>query len=95
MKNLEINPLAVFGLRQLEHCPPHFVQVQFELRTDLKHISDWVWEHLSGRFWVGQFCYVIDPAADAVGTCYCVAFEQGSEASYFSLMLDTINQFEI
>ena len=27
------NPLTVHGLRELERCPPHFVKVQFELKT--------------------------------------------------------------
>lgn len=95
MRNLEINPLAVFGLRELDHCPPHFTQVRFELRTDIKYISDWIWENLQGRFWLGQYCYSVSPDSDSVGTCYCAAFELGSEASYFSLILDTINQFDI
>ena len=93
MKNLEINPLAVFGLRRLEHCPPHFVQVKFELRTDIKNISDWIWEQLAGRFWLDAVCYINEN--ETVGTCYCAAFELGAEASYFSLMLDSVNHWNM
>ena len=55
LKHGEINPLNVFGLRRMDHCPPHFEKVYFDLRTSEKHISDWIYEHLIGRFWFGDF----------------------------------------
>jgi hypothetical protein len=33
LRDGEANPLTVHGLRELDRCPPHFVQVKFELRN--------------------------------------------------------------
>lgn len=85
----EANPLAVFGLRELDHCPPHFTPVDFGLRTNSKAISDWIWTNLSGRFWYGDYYY--KDAEQHVQVTKRVAFEIPGEASMFSLMLDQIN----
>ena len=45
LRDGEANPLVVHGLRELEHCPPHFVQVQFDPRCSRKQITDWIWEN--------------------------------------------------
>ena len=92
LKYKEANPLAVFGLRELEHCPPHFVRVEFELRANDKTITDWVWANLSGRFWVGDW-YSKD-STDHVIFRKCVAFESPGEASMFALILDQINKHD-
>jgi len=89
LKHNEANPLAVFGLRRVEHCPPHFTTIKFSIRTNDKHISDWIWENLSGRFYIGD-----DYAENEHGHIHMdkvAAFEIAGEASYFSLILDTIN----
>jgi hypothetical protein len=90
LRNGEANPLAVHGLRELDRCPPHFIKVQFELRTSQpKKITDWIWENLEGRFWIGEEYYVND-----FGKCEftnCVGFELPGEASMFALCLDQIN----
>ena len=92
LKHGEVNPLNVFGLREVQsNCPPHFVRVPFDLRTNEKKIKDWIWEHLDGRFWMGDYYYT-DGAT--VQSQKCAAFEIHSEASYFSLLLDQINKFE-
>ena len=89
LKHGEINPLNVFGLRRLEHCPPHFQKVTFPLQVQEKKITDWIYENLEGRFWFddsfnqnSENSFIFDK---------CVAFENVSEASYFSLVLDKIN----
>ncbi len=88
LKHGEVNPLNVFGLRKLDHCPPHFEQVTFNSYVNEKHISDWVYENLSGRFYVGYR----DIQGNRTLERHCVvAFEQASEASYFSLFLPQIN----
>jgi hypothetical protein len=92
LKHNEVNPLAVFGLRELEHCPLHFTKIQFDLRANQKTISDWVWSNLSGRFWYGDWYYKDD--AGNVQTQKCMAFEIPGEASMFALMLDQLNKFE-
>jgi len=88
LKHGEINPLNVSGLRELQHCPPHFCRVTFDLTCREKNIIDWVYENLDGRFWAGQ-------AYDDSGTIkFCVAFEIQSEASYFTLFLDQFNRWD-
>jgi len=91
LKHGEINPLNVFGLRQLSHCPPHFSRVSFDLATTDKRITDWIYENLSGRFWYGDSYYTTDTGSTVMQKS--VAFERHSEASYFSLMLDKFNSW--
>lgn len=89
LKHNEANPLNVFQLRRVEHCPPHFTPIKFSLRTNEKQITDWIWENLSGRFFFGD-----DYSENEHGHLQfdkIVGFEQAGEASYFSLILDTIN----
>jgi hypothetical protein len=94
LKHNEVNPLAVFGLRQLEHCPPHFQRVDFDLKTSEKAIADWIWANLEGRFWVGDW-YSKDPVNNTVQMCKRAGFEIAGEASMFALMLDQINNNDI
>lgn len=92
LKYGEINPLNVFGLRQLTtHCPPHFEKVVFDIKTSEKRITDWIYENLSGRFWISDVYTGHDN--DKPAMCKCVAFEEKSEASYFALCLDQINVY--
>ena len=91
LKYGEANPLAVFGLRQVEHCPPHFTKVDFDLRVNEKIISDWIWTNLSGRFWFDDYYYTTE--GGSVNFRKCAAFEIPSEASMFALILDQINAF--
>jgi len=90
LKYGEANPLAVFGLREMDHCPPHFTPVLFELRSNPKVISDWIWANLSGRFWYGDWYSKTDQ--ELVQIQKCAAFEIAGEASMFALILDQINQ---
>lgn len=90
LKHNEANPLAVFGLRRIEHCPPHFTKVFFDAYTQEKTITDWIYEHLSGRFYYGDW-YKESEHNKTIAT-RCVAFEEPGEASYFTLVLDTINK---
>ena len=90
LKHGEVNPLNVSGLRKLEHRPPHFEQVIFDIKTTQKQIADWIYENLEGRFWLGD---VYAPAFQ-FDRAIAAAFERHSEASYFSLMLDTVNRSE-
>ena len=89
LKHGEVNPLNVFGLRKLEHCPPHFERVSFENFVTDKIVSDWIYEHLTGRFYVG-FQDVTRNGAPFQRQMN-VGFELASEASYFSLFLPQIN----
>lgn len=91
LRNLEANPLTVHGLREVDHCPPHFVQVRFDLRQSYKHISDWIWENFEGRFWLGDLYYLTETGSHSMSAC--AAFEIPGEASMFSLCLDQIQNF--
>lgn len=90
LKYGEANPLAVFGLRQLDHCPPHFTRLEFNIKTTDKIITDWIWTNLSGRFWFGDFYSKTD--SGSVTFQKCAAFEIPGEASMFALILDQINK---
>lgn len=99
LKLNEVNPLAVFGLRQLDHCPPHFTIIKFEIFTHDKVITNWIWENLEGRFYFGEdYLSIKKPdrgfALDSFAYLYTklIGFEIASEASYFSLLLSTINK---
>ena len=92
LKYGEVNPLAVFGLRRVEHCPPHFTCVEFDARVSDKNISDWIYINLTGRFYLGDRYTARDDGA--TNLMKCVAFENAGEASYFALQLDRINSHE-
>jgi hypothetical protein len=92
LKHGEVNPLNVFGLREVGHCPPHFTRVFYVLMTSERNIKNWIYDNLSGRFWMGD---IYDPDSSSGTTSACVAFELGSEASFFTLVLDQFNCPEI
>jgi hypothetical protein len=91
LKHGDINPLAVWGLRALDHLPPHFVPIHFGSAVAEKQISDWIWENLDGRFYIGDRYYVSEDGKIELNKC--VAFEVPGEASLFALMLDQINTY--
>lgn len=91
LKHGEPNPLNIFGLRQLTHCPPHFERVQFDIYVQEKTLTDWIYENLEGRFYIGTVD-VKQPDSRPTFRQSIVAFESLSEASYFSLFLPQINQ---
>jgi hypothetical protein len=94
IKHGEINPLNVFGLRRLEHCPPHFARVQIEnMYVDPKEITDWIYENLTGRFCFIDDCLEVSDGQPKkrMQAVKCAGFEEPGEASMFSLVLDRIN----
>ena len=91
LKHGEVNPLNVFGIRQLEFCPPHFEQITFDLRANIKDITDWIYEHLAGRFYIGDIFVPNSELSGALLMQKVVAFELIEEASYFGLFLPNIN----
>ena len=86
-----INPLDVFNLRQLDYCPPHFHLVKFDLRASVRDIENWIYEHLSGRFYIGNYVTVDSDSSKSMALQKVVAFELHEEASYFGLFLPNIN----
>jgi len=91
LKHNEVNPLSVFGLRRVDHCPTHFTKFTFDLQTNDKSVTDWIYENLTGRFYYGDE-YYLHESNGKVGMSKCAAFEIPGEASYFALQLDTINK---
>lgn len=91
LKHGEANPLNIFGLRQLTHCPPHFERVQFDLRTSEKTLTDWIYENLEGRFYIGVVDVARSRTNNITARQQVVAFENASESSYFSLFLPQLN----
>lgn len=85
----DINLLNLHNLRQISHCPPHFEKVKIQTTTtrQFKTISDWLYENLEGRFYIG---HEDNTANEFYNRTTIVAFELPTEASYFSLMLNQI-----
>ena len=94
LKHNEVNPLAVNGMRQLEFCPAHFEKVVFDLVGDSKKITDWLYENTDGRFYIGTSVKLPTADGEKARLAYCVAFEVHAEASYFAIMLNTINTYQ-
>ena len=90
LKYGEVNPLNVHNLRRTETCPLHFSSINFEIRTSEKTITDWIYENLSGRFWLGEHYFANEGGSIAFNKR--VAFEIPAEASYFGMFLDQINK---
>lgn len=88
----QANPLNIFGLRRIAWCPPHFEKLTFDLRADEKKITDWIYTHLTGRFYFDVNYVHSLKEGTHVGMTHCAAFEIPSEASYFALFLDDINK---
>ena len=82
------NVLTIHGLREVESCPPHFTKVSFSLIGNKKDYSDWIWENLEGRFWLGDLYYINDSGNMEMSSC--AAFETPGEASMFALCLSQI-----
>jgi hypothetical protein len=91
LKYSEPNSLNVHQLRRVSHCPPHFEKVIFEPYITEKQITDWLYENLEGRFYVGDIDIARTPGGKPIDRNLLVAFELPAEASYFSLILPTIN----
>lgn len=83
------NPLNIFELRRVDHCPPHFFTVDFHITVGEKKISDWIWANLAGRFYLGE-TFVFRSGSSIL--LKRSAFEIHSEASYFGLLLPEINK---
>lgn len=89
LKHGEVNPLNVHLLRRTKNCPPHFTSIDFDLRTNQKNITDWIYENLSGRFWFGDYYEKLSAGGSLTKRA---AFEDPSECTYFILFLDQINK---
>lgn len=87
-----VNQLNNHNLRELDHCPPHFFPVDFDLSANEKRLRDWIWENLQGRFYFGD-TYGTGENAKNSYLKKRAAFEIHSEASYFAICLPELNKF--
>lgn len=80
---MEINPLNVINQRQLDWMPEHFTGVEVcDINTlTINSLSQWVYSNLKSRF-----CVVHTLNYNSV----IIGFEDGAEASYFSLIYPNI-----
>jgi len=66
-------------LRQLDFWSPHLTIVDVTgIRSYEKKISDWVWKHTKGRFWIGEHY-------ENRTWKFLIGFEVAYEATYFNL----------
>lgn len=91
MLNKELNPLNIFELRRVYHLPPHFEKVLVKQQVTQKALSDWIYENLHSRFYIGdEDVRENEDNKKSITRYTVVAFEEASEASYFSLFVDKI-----
>ncbi|CAB4130337.1 hypothetical protein UFOVP116_388 [uncultured Caudovirales phage] len=90
LKHGSINKLNVHGLRKVNILPPYFTVVEFDLHTKEKTITDWVYENLESRFWMGQICKRLE--TKKVSLSPAIAFEDPAESTYFLMFLSQINK---
>ena len=87
--------------RECKDCPPHFVRIKinkpraaagtfaaFATEDNGQKIRDWCFDNIPHRFFVGMYTDV-DPAYSVIIDYEVAAFEDGADATYFSLMLPT------
>lgn len=76
------NPLAVFGLRETKHCPPHFVKLYFDTECELNKAVLWVLTECAGRYFVSTHC---TDSLPALHKKFYIGLEDHSEATMYSL----------
>jgi hypothetical protein len=84
------NPLNINDIRKVEHIPPHFIRVTFDLRASKQDIINWIYENLHSRFYADNI-EIMDSDTGRSTMKFVVSFEDHAEASYFSLFLPNIN----
>ena len=94
LKLHEVNWFNLTNTRRVAHCPPHFELARFERKTDERIIVNWIYENLEGRFWFDNIQHRTGQEGK-LALSACVGFEIPGESSYFSLMLDKINRYEL
>lgn len=92
LKHGDPNPLNVFGLRQVDTCPPHFEKTTFNLSAEKRTISNWIYENLESRFYLEQVRYY-NTETKRTALAMCVGFEDPGELVLFCLSLDKFNTF--
>jgi hypothetical protein len=84
LKAGKVNPLNVLGVRRTSFPAQHFHYISIPKYTPTLHrtISDWIYNNLNGRFYIGQAVDLVDNTIVFVTK---IGFEQEKEVSYFKL----------
>ena len=64
--------------------------MDFNLAVNDKKVSDWIYENLSGRFFLGD-AYIKNDSGRHM--CKRAGFEIHGEATYFALQINDLNKF--
>jgi hypothetical protein len=84
IKEFKINPLNVFGARQVSLPPPHFEFVNIPIMYNLEEsIANWIQKKLKNRFYIGK--NVILDNENKIKQVLTIGFEDSKEMSYFML----------
>lgn len=84
IKEFEPNPLNVFGIRRVDHCPPYFESMNVPLQYNLQDsIIKWIETNLKGRYYVGKTVDLVDNKIQS--NLFKISFEDEKEMSYFIL----------
>jgi hypothetical protein len=81
---LELNPLDVLNIRQLETIPPHFCKTKIDGNgRNYKDIVNWIRSKLTGRYCIATYPSVTNN--DKFQTSTFVGFEEQKELTFFML----------
>ena len=69
------------------------VDLAAQMKDSKMFSTDWIYENLTGRFWLGDYYYITESGSIAFNKR--VAFEIPAEASYFGMFLDQINKYNL
>lgn len=84
IKNKKINPLNVFGVRQVKSAPPHFEYVNLPMTYNIEgSITKWVQNNLKHRFYIGKNVTLDD--SNKLVQVLTVGFEEPKDMSFFML----------
>ena len=91
LKHGKPNPLNYFGLRRVSFAPPHFKYIILEKYSPdyAKRISDWIYENLNSRYYVGQTLSLNN--LNIVVYTTKIGFESEKELSFFTIACPHIN----
>ena len=95
LKHGEVNPLNVHGLRELAWCPPHFERVQFDCIIGTNDLTDWIYENLQGRFYIGEVDVPESGASDHVILNQHNISNTTGQVTFFPSIRQTVAAFEI
>ena len=81
---LELNPLDVLKIRELDSVPPHFSKIRISNSDQYDYqILTWIRNKLKGRFYLSSFPEINENNHLSVATY--AGFEEQKELTYFML----------